>query len=88
MTEHLRLDQVVQYARGGLEPAERERVEQHLAACDSCADEIGDVVRLSRREPSRTAWRWYGPLAAAAAVLLVVWTGRLQRSREGVQPPD
>jgi hypothetical protein len=82
MTEHLRLDQVVQYARGGLEPAERERVEQHLAACDSCADEIGDVVRLSRREPSRTAWRWYGPLAAAAAVLLVVWTGRLQLSRD------
>ncbi|MEO7477196.1 MAG: zf-HC2 domain-containing protein, partial [Gemmatimonadales bacterium] len=70
------LDQLVGYVRGSLEAAPHARVERHLADCRPCANEIGDLVRLSGRKRS-----WFRPvpagaMAAAAALFLVVWINR------------
>ena len=75
--EHLQLDQVVRYVRGGLDPEEHARVVRHLSSCTRCSREVGDVVQLSRPAARRAAWRRYGSVAGlAAALLLMVWTGR------------
>ena len=73
---HLELPQVVGYVRGTLAPDDRARVERHLADCEACTHEIGDVVRLAAQRRPKTRWLEYGAVAAAAAVLLVVWSGR------------
>ena len=59
------------YALGLLEPAERSRIDDHVAACDACAARLGNaesavaaLVVASQRVPQRSS-RW--PLAAAAA---------------------
>ena len=74
--QHLEVEELVGYVRGRLDAAGHARVEQHLARCARCMDEVGDVVHLSRKAASRT-WRPLVPAAAAAAILLMlVWTGR------------
>lgn len=75
--EHLQLDQVVRYVRGSLDPEEHARVVRHLSTCTPCTREVGDVVRLSRPAARRVRWRRYGSVAGlAAALFLIVWTGR------------
>ena len=75
--EHLQLDQVIHYVRGSLDPEEHARVVRHLSTCTRCSHEVGDVVRLSRRPAGRERWWQYGSAAGlAAALLLMVWTGR------------
>jgi anti-sigma factor RsiW len=72
---HIKLEELLGYVRGRLDPAAHARVEQHLAGCADCRDEVGDVVQLSRRAPSRK-WAPVIPAAAAAAIVLVlVWAG-------------
>lgn len=79
--EHLQLDQVVRYVRGGLDPEEHARVERHLSSCVPCAQEVGDVVRLSRPASRRERWRRYGAATGIAATfLLVVWSARTTES--------
>jgi anti-sigma factor RsiW len=74
---HPPLEQLVGYVRGSLEASAHTRVERHLADCRPCANEIGDLVRLSGRKRS-----WFRPVpagamaAAAAALFLVVWINR------------
>jgi anti-sigma factor RsiW len=81
---HIQLEELVGYVRGRLDRGAHARVEQHLAECAGCRDEVGDVVRLSRPSPSRT-WRPVISAAAAAAiVLVVVWAGM----RPDGQPAD
>lgn len=78
---HPPLDEMVGYVRRSLDRAGRERVERHLAACRLCANEIGDIVRLNRRKASWARTAPYAAVAAAAAALfLIVWTGRFPSS--------
>jgi hypothetical protein len=75
--DHLQLDQVVRYIRGGLNSEEHARAVRHLSTCTRCSQEVGDVARLSRPTVRRQEWRRYGSVAGlAAALLLIVWTGR------------
>lgn len=75
--EHLQLDQLVRYVRGALDSEEHALVVRHLSTCTRCSQEVGDVVRLSRPTARRQEWRRYGSAAGlAAALLLMVWTGR------------
>jgi anti-sigma factor ChrR (cupin superfamily) len=73
---HLKLEELVGYVRGRLDPAVHARVEEHLAGCAGCREEVGDVVQLSRRAPSRTGASMLPAAAAAATILVLLWTGR------------
>lgn len=71
---HLEAGDVAAYLDRALAPADRVRVETHLAECEVCRGELLEVRRVLRA-PARK-WRWAavaGVAAAAAAVLLVVW---------------
>ncbi|HEX6614816.1 MAG TPA: zf-HC2 domain-containing protein [Gemmatimonadales bacterium] len=73
---HLAVEQVVGFIEGRLEPAERTRVEAHLADCAECTSEIVSVRRLAR--PAAASKRRLVSIvsaAAAAGLLLAVWTG-------------
>lgn len=77
-TEHLTGGEVAGYLEGALLPAERRRVEVHLAACDECCIELIEVAPLLRTRPRRHRRQgiWIvtaGVAAAAAALLLIVW---------------
>jgi anti-sigma factor RsiW len=75
--EHLRLEQLVDYVRGALAPEDHAMAVRHLSSCTRCAHEVGDIVRLTRPVTRRDQWRRYGSVAGlAAALLLLVWTGR------------
>jgi hypothetical protein len=63
------------YALGLLEPAERDRVDEHVRTCDACAQRLGRaesaVAALAAASQRRSVWRrpaW--PVAAAAAFAL------------------
>jgi hypothetical protein len=74
---HLELAAVARYVSRTLRPGEREEVERHLADCTVCAGEIGDLIRLRDRVRRPRQWIRLAPaVAAAAVVLLIVWTGR------------
>lgn len=75
--EHLQLDQLVDYVRRALPTEEHALVVRHLSTCTRCSHEVGDVVRLTRATTRREHWRRYGSVAGlAAALALMVWTGR------------
>jgi anti-sigma factor RsiW len=78
---HLTVEDVAAYADRGLAAPERARVEEHLAACGECRAEIVAVARLTRSLAARRRWVATAPLAAAAAVLVLLF-GPWQR------PPD
>lgn len=72
---HLDSGDVAAYHDGALTPAERARVEAHLAECADCRGEVVAVARLLRAAAPRR--RWYVPAgiaaAAALALLLAPW---------------
>jgi hypothetical protein len=76
--EHLSPEQAAGYLDGVLAVADRAAVEAHLAACSDCREEIVALrtvlknVGPGRRLP---AWTAAAGLAAAAALLVVVYTG-------------
>jgi hypothetical protein len=91
---HLAIDEIVSYAthREPLTAAERERVEQHVASCESCADDLARVERVHasiEADPGAGGdggptgrSRWSGPaswvtLAAAIAALALVYPAYL-----------
>ncbi len=66
---------------GGMSSSAAERFETHVAACASCQELLATVVRMTPVEvpvapvtSSRPWASWVVPLAAAAAVVLAVWT--------------
>jgi len=71
-TRHLTVEDVAAYVDRGLAAAERARVEEHLAACAECRAEVVAVARLSRSFAGRRRWIVMAPLAAAAAVLVLI----------------
>jgi len=72
---HLAEDEVVAYLGHELTDESLRRVELHLAKCSECRVEIVETREILAR-PRRLRWPVLAPVAAAAAlVLLVVWAG-------------
>jgi hypothetical protein len=75
-TGHLTGGEVAGYLEGTLPPADRRRVEAHLAACDECCIELIEVAPLLRTRPRwhrrQGIWIATAGVAAAAAVLLLI----------------
>ena len=71
-TPHLDPGEVARLAAGTSDPAERERVEVHLAACDVCTAEVVAAWRFGGRRPRRGGWiaAWAAAAALLAGVLL------------------
>jgi hypothetical protein len=74
---HLELATLVGYVAGSLGPEQRASAERHLADCRLCANEVAEVVRIRERGGHQPQWLRLAPvLAAAAVVLVVLWSGR------------
>src|SRR5689334_8332773 len=71
---HLDPHEVTGYLEGTIAPAERVRLEAHLADCEECTAELAAVSRL-RRPVARPVYRLV-VAAIAAAVIAVVLVGR------------
>ena len=74
---HLTENQVVAYLGHELTDEPLRRVEQHLAQCSQCREEIVEAREiLGRPRPRRSRWPVLAPIAAAAAIVLVIfWPG-------------
>jgi hypothetical protein len=82
--EHLADDQFLAYLEHRLDSAEQARVEEHLAGCPRCRDDLLAAVRVRRSQRARR-YAAIGIPAAAAAVLALVLVG--QGTRVGSQAP-
>jgi len=71
-------EQAAAWFEGGLRPAERSRLEAHVADCDRCQALLGAVaqtVPTASAETRSASMRWLGwllPVAAAAAIVVAV----------------
>ena len=72
---------VAAWLDGGVVGAAAEQFEAHVAACASCQELLATVVRMTPLEapalqavPRRPWITWALPLAAAAVLVLAVWT--------------
>jgi hypothetical protein len=68
---HLTAEQVAAYLERAVSAAERDAIEAHLSTCDACRSEVVEVARLLRT-PRWRRWYVWTPVAAAAAILLLV----------------
>src|SRR5580693_6181291 len=80
---------VASWADEALTPHERSAVEAHAADCARCRALLAALARASPPVAPRSWWplprgAWVAPLAAAAAVVLVVW---LNVPRRAAVPP-
>ena len=85
MSEHLDVMSLARYLGGAGTPEERASWEVHLSECASCREEMTEVPRVHATAPGRRR-AWVGPLAAvaaAAAVLLLIWAGTTTREPLG-----
>jgi len=69
---HLEAGEVAAYLDRAVSPAERDRIELHLADCAACRAEVHDVARLLRTAP--VARRRYVRVGLAAAAILALLT--------------
>jgi hypothetical protein len=73
-------DEAELYALGMLEPAERERVDEHVRTCDACAARLGRaenaVAALVLARPARRS-RWVPSLPVAVAAACAIAAGAL-----------
>jgi hypothetical protein len=69
---HLESREVAAYLDRALRPAERERIESHLAGCAVCRHEVVAVARIRRGSTRGFRWLIALPAAAAAAVVLLL----------------
>jgi anti-sigma factor RsiW len=81
---HLDPHEVTGYLEGTVAPAERARLEAHLADCEDCAAELAAVSRL--RRPARPMNRLAVAVLAAAAIAIIV-VGRTLDRRAGDEGP-
>jgi hypothetical protein len=87
---HLTVEDVAAYIDRGDAAEQRARVEAHLATCAECRSEVVTVARLARSFRDRRRWTVAAPLAAAAAVLLLVfapWQRAPDRSEPVLREP-
>jgi anti-sigma factor RsiW len=74
------------YVDGVLDPENRERINEHLAACSRCREDVADARAVSWRPPRMAARGW---LIALAALLAAVFVGALLLpSRRVVETPQ
>lgn len=78
---HLESSEVAAYVDRALAPAQRERVEAHLADCAECRREVIDVSRVGNIARRRSSWIMFAPAAAAAAIVILLL------ARSGETPP-
>jgi hypothetical protein len=69
---HLESSDVAAYLDRTLQPAERDRVEAHLAHCPECRRELIDVSRVRNAAGRRSRWLIVVPAAAAAAIAVLI----------------
>jgi len=84
---HLESAEVAAYLDRALSPAERARVDAHLADCAECRAEVREVAQLlqSRSRPHR--WIAIGTVAAAAVIAgLLLVPGERVRTEAGGAP--
>jgi anti-sigma factor RsiW len=75
-------DVLGRYFDHALGPDERAQVETHLADCAECRATLYEVGSILHTQPRRR-WASLVPLVAAAAVLLLVWSGSDHRPPTG-----
>jgi hypothetical protein len=80
-TDHLDAVALARYVDASADRHERARYDAHLAGCAECRAELIETRRILATTPRRVRWTSLAPIAAAAAVLLVVWAGSLARPR-------
>lgn len=68
---HLTADELVDYHAGGLTPKDRDRVQEHLAACPECAGLLLDISSFQEPAP-----------AASEFEVAAVWRGVRERTGE------
>ena len=84
-SHHLSPHAVAQLADGLLDASERARAAEHLADCRECREELAAVRGILRTQP-RHRRRWLVPaagVAAAAAVVFLVWPGMREPAGDG-----
>jgi hypothetical protein len=79
--EHLSEDQLVAFLGGEVEAEDRRALEQHLATCAECRDELVAVTELLRplARDRFVSWRIFLPTAAAAAAILLALAGPIRQ---------
>ncbi|HEX6574871.1 MAG TPA: zf-HC2 domain-containing protein [Gemmatimonadaceae bacterium] len=96
LVEHLSSEELSAYLTNSLNAAERENVERHLTVCAECRSELIEGQRaIASAPPAKKVSRsWFAlaGLAAAAAVLIMVWPkgeiGRSPQHIERISPPS
>lgn len=81
-TPHLSAADVAAYVDQHLSGVDRDRVEEHLAACRECRSETVAVSRVVRG--LRRSWRWAALVPLAAAALVVVMLAPWRRDGQPV----
>jgi len=85
LEKHLDPLDTARYIAGDVSPADRRRIEEHLARCAECVSEVAAVSR-THRGASHTRRGALAGLAAAAAVALAV--GIFNRPKDAGTPDD
>jgi hypothetical protein len=80
---HLEAGEVARHVTGASPPAERTRIEAHLAVCDSCTEDVMAAWRFARRRRMRPALLGVGIAAAAAIAGLLLLPSSRAPSRAG-----
>jgi hypothetical protein len=83
-TDHLDAMSLARYVEGTADSDERARCAAHLAECHDCRADLIESRRILANRPRRARWTWLAPAAAAAAVLLLVWSGPLAHHSQPV----
>jgi hypothetical protein len=78
---HLDAVSLARYVEGITDSDERARCDAHLADCPECRSELIESRRILATSPRHTQWTRLATAAAAAAVLLLVWTGSVTHHR-------
>jgi hypothetical protein len=76
---HLDPTTLARFIEGVVGPDEQTRCEAHLAECADCRAELTETSRILASRPRPARWNRLVPMAAAAAVLIAIWTGANRR---------
>jgi hypothetical protein len=78
--QHPGEDELSAYLDGGLGESDRARIEEHLAVCDDCREDVVEVSRLFQPRPNRRTWYVAAGLAAAALAGILLFTPLIRDS--------
>jgi hypothetical protein len=82
--DHVPEPDIHAFVDGRLDAARRRDIAGHLDRCAACAEEVRDLQQFAAADRSRARFRpahWYGGLAAAASLVLVVVMFGLLRTK-------